>query len=137
MNDIRRTILWVIFAFSLVMLWDQWQVHNGKKPTFFPSSAPAASASAPASAAPSASAAASDVPSSTQAGTAAAAPAGAVPTGATPALPRERVDISTDVLKLTFDTEGGTIVHSQFLKYGETDHQDRPFVLLDTSANRV
>ena len=137
MNDIRRTILWVIFAFSLVMLWDQWQVHNGKKPTFFPSSAPAASASAPASAAPSASAAASDVPSSTQTGTAAAAPAGAVPTGATPALPRERVDISTDVLKLTFDTEGGTIVHSQFLKYGETDHQDRPFVLLDTSANRV
>ena len=29
MNDIRRTILWVIFGFSLVMLWDQWQVHNG------------------------------------------------------------------------------------------------------------
>ena len=27
MNDIRRTILWVIFAFSLVMLWDQWLVH--------------------------------------------------------------------------------------------------------------
>ncbi len=36
MNDIRRTILWVIFAFSLVMLWDQWQVHNGNRPTFFP-----------------------------------------------------------------------------------------------------
>jgi YidC/Oxa1 family membrane protein insertase len=38
MNDIRRTILWVIFGFSMVMLWDQWQVHNGKKATFFPSS---------------------------------------------------------------------------------------------------
>ena len=52
MNDIRRTILWVIFAFSLVMLWDQWQVHNGKKPTFFPGSATTAAsgASAPASA---------------------------------------------------------------------------------------
>ena len=37
MNDIRRTILWVIFGFSLVMLWDQWQLHNGRKPTFFPS----------------------------------------------------------------------------------------------------
>ena len=28
MTDIRRTILWVIFGFSLVMLWDQWQVYN-------------------------------------------------------------------------------------------------------------
>jgi YidC/Oxa1 family membrane protein insertase len=36
MNDIRRTILWVIFGFSMVLLWDQWQVHNGNKATFFP-----------------------------------------------------------------------------------------------------
>ena len=50
MNDIRRTILWVIFAFSLVMLWDQWQVYNGHKATFFPSASNvAARASAPAS----------------------------------------------------------------------------------------
>ena len=34
MNDIRRTILWVIFGFSMVLLWDQWQIHNGQKPTF-------------------------------------------------------------------------------------------------------
>ena len=44
MNDIRRTILWVVFGFSLVMLWDQWQVHNGRKATFFPSAAPSATA---------------------------------------------------------------------------------------------
>jgi hypothetical protein len=25
MNDIRRTILWVIFGFSMVLLWDKWQ----------------------------------------------------------------------------------------------------------------
>ena len=36
MNDIRRTVLWVIFGFSMVLLWDQWQVHNGNKATFFP-----------------------------------------------------------------------------------------------------
>ena len=44
MNDIRRTILWVIFAFSLIMLWDQWQVHNGHKATFFPSASQTAAA---------------------------------------------------------------------------------------------
>ncbi len=59
MNDIRRTILWVIFGFSLVMLWDQWQVYNGKPATFFPmgskttatATAPTHAASANASAA--------------------------------------------------------------------------------------
>ena len=45
MNDIRRTILWVIFGFSMVLLWDQWQVANGKRATFFPG--PAVQASAP------------------------------------------------------------------------------------------
>jgi YidC/Oxa1 family membrane protein insertase len=39
MNDIRRTILWVIFGFSMVLLWDKWQLHNGNKATFFPSPA--------------------------------------------------------------------------------------------------
>ena len=39
MNDIRRTILWVIFGFSMVLLWDQWQVYTGHKATFFPSPA--------------------------------------------------------------------------------------------------
>ena len=44
MTDIRRTILWVIFGFSMVMLWDQWQVYNGRQATFFPSGKPAATA---------------------------------------------------------------------------------------------
>ena len=39
MIDIRRTVLWVIFAFSLVLLWDKWQIHNGNKPLFAPSPA--------------------------------------------------------------------------------------------------
>lgn len=47
MNDIRRTILWVIFGFSMVLLWDKWQLHNGNKATFFPSPA-AVGAAAPA-----------------------------------------------------------------------------------------
>ena len=47
MNDIRRTILWVVFAFSIVLLWDQWQVHNGRPATFFPQSTQKATATAP------------------------------------------------------------------------------------------
>ncbi|MFD1710341.1 membrane protein insertase YidC [Ottowia sp. GY511] len=138
MNDIRRTILWVIFAFSLVMLWDQWQVHNGKKPTFFPGSATTAAsgASAPASAAQAPGSAPSAVPSAQTSATGATPPTGA-PATAAAATPRERVEITSDVLKLTFDTEGGTLIKSEFLKFPEQDQQGAPFVLLDTSANRV
>ena len=135
MNDIRRTILWVIFAFSLVMLWDQWQVYNGHKATFFPSASNvAARASAPASAAASATppaASATAVPAATST----SAPPSGAPAAA--ALPRERIEVQTDVLKLVFDTEGGAIVKSEFLKYDETGQTNQPFVLLDTSANRV
>ena len=26
MNEIRRTFFWVIFGFSMVLLWDNWQI---------------------------------------------------------------------------------------------------------------
>ena len=29
MNDIRRTLLWVVFTMSLVLLWDAWNKHTG------------------------------------------------------------------------------------------------------------
>ena len=134
MNDIRRTILWVVFGFSLVMLWDQWQVYNGRKATFFPSAPPAATASAPASAAvptsvtPSASATVGGVGS---------VPGVSAPTAPAVAIPREQIEVSTDVLKLVFDTEGGSVVKSEFLKYKEQDQPEQPLVLLDNSAGRV
>ena len=58
MNDIRRSILWVVFGFSLIMIWDKWQVHNGKQPTFFPGAAVTEQVQVPAGAA----AANADVP---------------------------------------------------------------------------
>ena len=131
MNDIRRTILWVIFGFSMVLLWDQWQVFNGKKATFFPASTPA-SVSAPASSASGA------VPSLVLSG-APGSPA-AVPTGtpsATPSVAKERVVINSDVLSLTFDSEGGTLVQTGFKKYKDQANKEQDFVLLDESANRV
>jgi YidC/Oxa1 family membrane protein insertase len=113
----------------------QWQVYNGHKATFFPSASNvAARASAPASAAASATppaASATAVPAATST----SAPPSGAPAAA--ALPRERIEVQTDVLKLVFDTEGGAIVKSEFLKYDETGQTNQPFVLLDTSANRV
>jgi YidC/Oxa1 family membrane protein insertase len=139
MNDIRRTILWVIFGFSMVLLWDQWQVYNGHKATFFPSATQ--TAKAPAAGAPASApvAGASSVPAPQSVNATPATP-GSVPTGApavATAATRERVTVTTDVLTLTFDSEGGTLVHSTFSKYKEGASKDQGFVLLDESTNRV
>ena len=134
MNDIRRTILWVIFGFSMVLLWDQWQVHNGKKATFFPSPAqqttPAAvNVPAVVSGGPDAS-----VPSAGGQ----PAPAAAVPVApAVAAAPKERFEVTTDVLKMTFDTEGGSLVRTEFLKHADMADKSRNFVLLDDSKERI
>ncbi|MFZ4287697.1 membrane protein insertase YidC [Variovorax sp. HJSM1_2] len=129
MNDIRRTILWVIFGFSMVLLWDKWQVHTGNNATFFP--APPAKVEPAATAA---SAGASSVP----APVAAAGTPGQVPgTTVASATPREKIVISSDVLKLTFDTEGGSIVGSEMLQYSDMADKSKNFVLLDESASRV
>ena len=143
MNDIRRTILWVIFGFSMVLLWDKWQIHNGQKGTFMlgttakpAASAPAAASSAPASSVP----AASGVPTATTA--AAPIPGGmtasSVPGGApaAPGIARERITVTTDVVRLTFDSEGGSIVQTEFLKQAN-DAKTGTFVLLEQNANRV
>ena len=137
MNDIRRTILWVIFGFSMVLLWDQWQVYNGHKATFFPGpaqttvtvGAPTATSGVP-SGVPAATTVAGDaqVPGST------APPAPAVNVSA---VPRERVVVQTDVLKLTFDTEGGSVVQGEFLKHLDMADKNRNFVLLDDSKDRI
>ena len=136
MNDIRRTILWGIFAVSMVLLWDQWQVYNGHKATFFPSPANTAAVSPKT--------AASSVPPA--AAFASAAASGLPVPGAThqlpvepkiATLPRERLVVITDVLKLTFDTEGGSLVQSEFVKYADMSNQEKSFVLLDDSKDRT
>ncbi len=140
MNDIRRTILWVIFGFSMVLLWDQWQAFNGKQATFFPKPTSASTVAAPVT--PSASTA--SVPTanlpSVPGPAALASNVSTVPTGtaATAALvKREKIIVNTDVFSLTFDTEGGSLVKSSFNKFKDMADKNAGFVLFDESAGRV
>jgi YidC/Oxa1 family membrane protein insertase len=143
MNDIRRTILWVVFGFSMVLLWDQWQVHTGHKATFFPGPSQIAPAAPKADAS-----GAAGVPSSVPVPSVVAAPvagAQAVPGTAVPAaaaasvsaVPRERIVVTTDVLKLTLDSEGGSLLQTEFLQHIDMDDKKRNFVLLNDSKDRV
>ena len=139
MNDMRRTILWVVFSVSLVLLWDAWNIHNGKPPMFAPrpaavvasgalpgASAPAGTAALPAAVPGSATVTAALPPALPASGAAGAAP-----------LLAEKVTISTDVLKATFDSKGGDLVRLELLKYSDAADPLRHVVLFDQSAERV
>ena len=132
MTDMRRTILWMVFTFSLFLLWDAWNTHNGRASFFAPSSRPAATATGGA-----ASGAASGVPAAVAqaaAGTA-AAPVAAATAAATQ--PAETVDITTDVYKATISTRGGDLVRLELVKYTNADDRSRNLVLFDHTAERT
>ena len=142
MNDIRRTMLWVLFGFALVLLWDKWQMHNGKQATFFPTpaSAVATAPKQPQPASPPAAGGSSAVPSAIPLAAGEAAGASAVPTTA-PAIEaaptREQVVVTTDVLRLTFDSQGGSLTRAEMLQYADMADKSKNFVLFDQSPERV
>ena len=154
MNDIRRTVLWVIFGFSIILLWDQWQLSQGKQPTFFPTANPALVAGTPGLEATKGSGVSSETAKASSLNTTAGVPiplAATTATGGVPtvnstvvpgaalatALPRQKTTITTDVAEYVFDSEGGSLVRSAFKKYRDSSNPDQNFVLFDESSNRI
>jgi YidC/Oxa1 family membrane protein insertase len=134
MTDMRRTLLWVVFTMSLVLLWDAWQKHTGA-PSIFGGRPPAA-ATAPGAAPPPATAVPAPAAVPGAAGVPAATGTAAAPTAAAPAT-SDTVTISSDVVKATVDTLGGTIVRLELLKHRDPIDPTRNFVLFDHSGKRL
>jgi len=130
-----RTLLVVALLFVAYLLWHQWQ-------TDYPAAPPPAPAqSAPVPAAPVA--AKDEVPSAAApaASTAAASGTPALPaaTGAAGSVtpPRNLIIASNDVLRLSIDPRGGSIVRADLLKYPRQVKGDTsPVRLLDDTADR-
>ena len=129
MNDIRRTILWVVFGFSLVILWDKWQIHNGKKPTFIPSAA--VQTQAPVDPAQTKTAEQNAI---TQAP---GQPPNPANVSAQVQSPAQLVDVQTDVLKIQLSSEGGSVLKAELLKHKDMNQTDSNMLLLDNSAERI
>jgi YidC/Oxa1 family membrane protein insertase len=138
MNDIRRSILWVVFGLSMVLIWDKWQIHNGQKPTFFPGTAPAVTAPAASTSTP----AAADASLPMAAGQAPVVnAAGQAPAGA-PGAVAQRHEVRTDLFKLVFNSEGGSLIGAQLLKHAEATRQSKdqsvqPFTLLTQGGDHI
>jgi len=124
-----RSFLFAALAFVGFLLWQAWEQDYGAKPA-----APVAT-TAPASTTPSLSS--TEIPQVSQsAATPAPAPAPGVvsPASASPAA-AQRIEVHTDLLRLTIDTRGGAIVQADLLKYPvDPAAKDKPVRLLDEAA---
>jgi YidC/Oxa1 family membrane protein insertase len=134
MNDIKRTILWVIFGFSMVLLWDQWQVYNGKKPTFFPPKDLTAIESTNKSETKNSQGV--EIPKvSADSGSNRIEEINKAKENDTPK--ENTYVIKNNNLELTISSDGGTIIKSRFLKQTDSQNQNQPVSLLEQSKLRV
>ena len=133
MTDMRRTLLWVVFSMSLVLIWDAWNKHNGQPSLFSPAPAtkPVAAGAAPGAAALPTPAVPAVVPGAVAAAAAPAAAASAAPTVS------ERVVFGTDVIKATLDTAGGTLDRVELLGKPDPVDHSKNVVVLDRSSERL
>ena len=134
MNDIRRTILWVIFAFSLVLLWDQWQVYNGRPATFLPSAKPPATSASGHKAPPVAGSLPAPAAGGATPAASAAAGAVAVPAQSIAAPTGELVTVQTDLFKASISTQGATLADLQLLKYTDKAAPSGHVMLMDSHS---
>lgn len=120
----KRTVLWIVFAISLIVLWNNWMVANGKQSLFSP---------APPAAQVAQQAKPNDVPAAAQQG------AGAVPGAAAPAAApaSQRVTIATDVVKVDIDTLGGVIKRLELLKFADEVDKTKNKVLFDVGGKNT
>ncbi|MGZ5203237.1 MAG: membrane protein insertase YidC, partial [Telluria sp.] len=125
----KRTILWIVFAVSLIVLWNDWMVSNGKQ-SMFSSQAP----SKVAATAPAATPAGSDLPAAQQPG---AVPGTPAQPGAPAPAKAEIVTITTDVFKADIDTAGGVIKRLELLKFKDQRDTSKNQVLFDVTANNT
>ncbi len=128
--EIKRTVLWVVFSLSLLLLWDNWMRYTGKPSMFFPTATQPAKPAATGTG----SAAQSDVPHAASmpnaAGAAAQVPVAAAPQG-------EIITVTTDVMKAEIDTAGGVLKRVELLNHKDANDPTRNVVLFDMSANRT
>jgi YidC/Oxa1 family membrane protein insertase len=131
----KRTILWIVFSLSLIILWNNWMVANGK-PSIYPWNVPAAQvAQAPAAANGANGTNAAGVPVAAGTPGAAAAVPGVAP--AAPAIKTEVITITTDVFKVDIDTAGGVIKRLELLKFRDKIDKTKNQVLFDVNPKGV
>ncbi|MDH4094519.1 MAG: membrane protein insertase YidC [Betaproteobacteria bacterium] len=120
--DTQRLILFFIFSFSLLLLWDAWQKEQQPKPPVQPTAQQAQGVPSPAGSLTSTAPTPAGKP-------AAGAVPGATPAPTAPATTSERVQVSTDLLVAEIDTLGATLSRLELRKHKDAEDPNKNFVL--------
>jgi len=121
--DTQRLILFFIFSFSLLLLWDAWQKEQQPKP-------PAVSAAPAAPGVPTPARPLAPTPAPVSGAAPAASAAAAVPGAAQAPAPSEKIQIRTDLLVVELDTVGATLSRLELRKHKDVKDPEKNFVLL-------
>jgi YidC/Oxa1 family membrane protein insertase len=119
--DMRRLFLFMIFFFSLFVLWSAWVRQNQPVVPAAPVAATAPiDASIPVA------------PARTEQLAVSSTPVGAekVPAG-------KNIVVTTDTFKVVINTAGGNIQRLELLKHKDTDDQSKPFTLLQQQGGHI
>ncbi|MEX3630522.1 MAG: membrane protein insertase YidC [Burkholderia sp.] len=121
--DIKRTVLWVIFFMSAVMLYDNWQRAHGRQSMFFPNVTQTTGASS----------------TDASSGAPAALPAASTtaPDSTAPIAQAQLVKFSTDVYDGEIDTRGGTLAKLTLKKEGDGKQPDLFVTLFDHTKDHT
>jgi YidC/Oxa1 family membrane protein insertase len=118
--DTQRLILFAIFSFSALFLWERWQAEQ--RPPVPPAAKSGTEAAAPAASKPAG---------------AVVAPTAAVPSGTSASASGERIEIRTDRYVAGVDTLGGVITQLTLIDHRDTEDATKPYQLLQQNANRT
>lgn len=120
--DIRRTLLWMIFTFAMLLLWNNWQVYQGQ-PSLFSMSTPATETVAKQDT--------KHVPDASTQSTAVSVPI------ENELAKSEKIHVKTNVYDLEFDTLGAQLVQANLLKYKSLEGDDSPMYLLNDQPDDI
>jgi YidC/Oxa1 family membrane protein insertase len=141
--DTQRLILFLVFSFSLLFLWEAWQKHVNPPPPKVAQGAPVAPAS------PGASGAArkpADVPAASLPPAGAASPAAPAPTGGAAAVPGSPVPaareaqlltIKTDLYTAKIDPVGGVIAEIALTRHRDATDAAKPYLVAQRTGTRT
>ena len=124
--DTQRLILFVIFSFSALFLWERWQSEHRPlaPPAVVQQTAPATGLDAP-------------VPGGASPTTLPGAVPGAAATGAPTGPPSEKIVVKTDLYTASVDTLGAVLNEVALSSHRDTFDEHKPYVLLQKTAERT
>ena len=120
--DTQRLILWLVFSFSGLMLWQAWERQHAPLPAPR-TSTPAVQPTTPASRAPNGA-----IPETTPASAppaAASAPAG------------QTIEVHTDLYAADIDSVGGTIERVALTRHRDAEDPSKPYLALQDRKSVV